>query len=142
MKKAGEILLRFLFLKGGKALYATYTFYQDTYNGALSEEEFLRLAPKAVYALDALTLDRAKNHADTQPVQLAFCACVDALKELEEAPAGVKSEKNDVLSITYSDASMQAKGREQRLCEAVKPYLRATGLLFRGIRGKKHAWFY
>ncbi len=115
-------------------MYATYTFYQNTYHGALSEEEFLKYGPKADYELDALTLDRAKDYTDRQQVQLAFCACVDALKELEDAPQGVKSEKNDGLSVTYGDQSPSMQSKSIRIYDAVNPYLRGTGLLFRGIR--------
>ena len=123
-------------------MYATYTFYQNTYNGALSEGEFLKYGPKAVYELDALTLDRAKNHADMQQVQLAFCACVDALKELTDSPQGVKSEKNDVLSVTYSEQSPSMQCKYKRLYDTISPYLRGTGLLFRGIRRQCHARVY
>lgn len=107
---------------------AGYTFYVETFGGALSEEQFNSLIPKACAVVDALTFGRCVNLPDVvaDKVKSAECAVVD---EMNATSGGVvASASNDGYSETYAIT----RTAEQRLKDAAALYLAATGLMFCG----------
>lgn len=56
-------------------MYATYTFYTETYLGsALTEQEFARAATRADAFINYYTMGKAKDYPDTDNA-LAMCCC-------------------------------------------------------------------
>ena len=128
-------------------MYATYEFYKETYGGAVSEGDFLRLGLKATAFLDYYTMGKAKNNSDMESVRLAFCALVDKYSEIEAmslaaqksvseaASVGKKSESVGSYSVTYQTSDeLKAIERnlKEELAEICRMYLAGTNLLYRG----------
>ena len=134
-------------------VYADYTYYSGTYLGAVSEEDFPRLAVRASSFLDYYTRNRAKDNADLDAVKMCCCALVDkysvieaaqalAAKNLAKAAAGdveVKSETVGGYSRTLATGGESAlsalnvtEGAKQLLAATCGEYLAHTGLLYRG----------
>lgn len=134
-------------------IYADYSYYAGTYMGAVSEEEFPRLAVRASSFLDYFTQNRAKDNADLDAVKMCCCALVDkyyvieaanalATKRLMDAAvtdAEVKSETVGSYSRTLSSGSESAlaalntgDGAKKLLADTCREYLAHTGLLYRG----------
>lgn len=109
-------------------VYADYAFYTGTYKGQLAAADFDRVSVTAGAALEQLTMGRSAAHADDEIVQLAFCAVCDATAQNERGE--LASQSVGSWSKTYKTTD---KSAEQRLYDAVFPYLSATGLLYRGI---------
>ena len=118
-------------------VYADYTYYSGTYMGAVSEEDFPRLAVRASSFLDYYTQNRAKDNA----------AQALAAKNLAKAAAGdaeVKSETVGGYSRTLATGGESAlsalnatDGAKKLLAATCAEYLSHTGLLYRG-RGCGH----
>lgn len=134
-------------------VYADYTYYSGTYMGAVSEEDFPRLAVRASSFLEYYTRNRAKDHADLEAVKMCCCALVDkyavieaaqalAMKNLANAAsndAEVKSETVGSYSRTLATGGESALsalnatgGAKKLLAETCMEYLAHTGLLYRG----------
>lgn len=131
--------------------YADYDYYRDTYMGAVSEEDFKRLAVRASSYLDYYTMGKAAAAADTDPVKMCCCALVDKYAIIENAqalaaesisaagPSEVKSETVGGYSRTLATGGESASAALSTLQEAKKAlpdvcveYLAYTGLLYRG----------
>ena len=134
--------------------YADYTYYHGTYMGAVSEEDFQRLAVRASSFLDYYTRNKAKEYVGLQELQMACCALVDKYKVIEAAndlaaknlAASLSADGNELKSETvggYSrtfasggDSALSAlntsAGARKLLAETAAQYLANTGLLYRG----------
>lgn len=134
-------------------VYADYTYYSGAYMGAVSEEDFPRLAVRASSFLDYYTCNRAADNAALDAVKMCCCALVDkyavieaaqalAMKNLANAAANdaeVKSETVGNYSRTLSTGGESALsainatgGAKKLLAETCMEYLAHTGLLYRG----------
>ena len=134
--------------------YADYIYYHGTYMGAVSEEDFQRLAVRASSFLDYYTRNKAKEYVGLQELQMACCALVDKYKVIEAAndlaannlAASLSADGNELKSETvggYSrtfasggDSALSAlntsAGARKLLAETAAQYLANTGLLYRG----------
>lgn len=133
--------------------YADFEYYSGTYMGAVSENDFPRLAVRASSFLDYYTRNKAKDHADLDAVKMCCCALVDkyavieaaqtlAVKNLANAAendAEVKSETVGSCSRTLATGGESAlsalsatDGAKKLLAETCMEYLAHTGLLYRG----------
>ena len=134
--------------------YADYTYYHGTYIGAVSEEDFQRLAVRASSFLDYYTRNKAKEYVGLEELQLACCALGDKYKVIEAAndlaaknlAASLSADGNELKSETvggYSrtfaaggDSALSAlntsAGARKLLAETAAQYLVNTGLLYRG----------
>ena len=133
--------------------YADYTYYAGTYMGAVSAEDFPRLAVWASSFLDYYTQNRAKDNAELDAVKMCCCALVDkyavieaaqalAMKNLANAAANdaeVKSETVGSYSRTLATGGEAAAaalnatdGAKKLLAATCNEYLNHTGLLYRG----------
>lgn len=134
-------------------VYADYTYYSGTYMGAVSEEDFPRLAVRASSFLDYYTRNKAADNATLDAVKMCCCALVDkyavieaaqalAQKNLANAAVGdaeVKSETVGGYSRTLATGGESAlsalnatDGAKKLLAETCREYLAHTGLLYRG----------
>lgn len=110
-----------------------YSFYQDSYHGALSEEQFLRVRVPALAYLARVTGGRCDRAPEEQLAQLllAGCSLCDAFYTLTRG-GGLLSEENDALRVSYA-AGRDAREEQRRLYAAVRDHLAGTGLLYRGV---------
>ena len=133
--------------------YADFEYYSGTYMGAVSGNDFPRLAVRASSFLDYFTQNRAKDNVDLDAVKMCCCALVDkyavieaaqalAIKDLVSASvnaAEVKSETVGDYSRTLATGGESAvsalnatDGARKLLAETCMEYLAHTGLLYRG----------
>lgn len=133
--------------------YADFEYYSGTYMGAVSKNDFPRLAVRASSFLDYYTRNRAQDNADLDAVKMCCCALVDkyavieaaqtlAQKNLANATAGnaeIKSETVGGYSRTLATGGESALsalnatgGAKKLLAETCREYLAHTGLLYRG----------
>ena len=133
--------------------YADYAYYSGTYMGAVSENDFPRLAVRASSYIDYYTQNRAKDNAELDAVKMCCCALVDkyavidaahalATKALTKAAASsaeAKSETVGAFSRTLATGGESAvsalnvtDSAKQLLAETCADYLAHTGLLYRG----------
>ena len=107
-------------------------FYQEDYGGDLLPLCHRRLyLQKAAGMVDSMThrmQELRKEHEEA--LKFASCSAADALWEYDRKD-GVTRETNGDLTVTY--ASGDPLSLEQRLRQAVWPYLNGTGLLYRGV---------
>ena len=116
-------------------MYADYAFYTGTYNGALTETEFLRFGIRATAEINRITSRRAKDAKDEvlELVKFAECAVIDELSYQSLGGSGdVTSESNDGISRSYA-TGVVAKSSRQRIDAAAYTWLCDTNLLFVGI---------
>lgn len=116
-------------------MYADYTFYTGTYNGALTETEFLRYGVRATAEINRITSQRAKKATgeELELVKLAECAVIDELSFQSLGGSGdVTSESNDGISRSYA-TGIVSKSSRQRIDAAAFTWLSDTNLLFVGI---------
>lgn len=115
-------------------VYADFTYYKDTYKGAMPEADFNRLSRQASAYLDGVTFGRAEDAPEKLQTKIkdACCAIADAYL-LNEQGGGIASESNDGVTVNYVAGVSKAKTDGQRLYEAVLLYLGATGLLYGGV---------
>ena len=74
-------------------IYSDYAYYTTDYGGtAVSEADFNRLAAKASAFIDKATVDRAKNHTDSDKLKCCCCDLVDTLASCDENGATQQSE--------------------------------------------------
>lgn len=131
--------------------YADYTYYAGTYMGAVSAEDFPRLAVRASSFLDYYTQNRAKDNAELDAVKMCCCALVDQYALLDAAQKAAtkslanagdpetKSESVGSYSRTLTTGGEAAKSvldavstSKQMLANLCNEYLAHTGLLYRG----------
>ena len=133
--------------------YADFEYYSGTYMGAVSEEDFPRLAVRPSSFLDYYTRNKAADNANLDAVKMCCCALVDkyavieaaqalAQKNLANAAVGdaeVKSEAVGGYSRTLATGGESALsalnatgGAKKLLAETCMEYLAHTGLLYRG----------
>lgn len=109
--------------------YSDYTFYLNEYKGALAEDVYTRLLPRATAEIDRMTFSRARNASGDEltAVKFAECAVVEELNYQGAHGAGdVTSESNDGISRSY--AAGVVKTARQRINAAADTYLTNTGL--------------
>lgn len=130
--------------------YADYAYYQEIFlGGAISEEDFPRLALRASEKVDLLTEFRARAYYEKkkEPIANAVCAVAEILQQLEHENAligGGSSRNNTILTeitgkhhiqyaapINTSSPEGQAV-MHQAVADAAIPHLYPTGLLYRG----------
>ena len=111
----------------------SFIFYQETYHGALTEEDFNRQIYHAAALVDDLTMGRASGDVTEEEllrINLALCAVIDAKAENAEL-GGVSSMENDGVSVSYGVQYVQDGSRRER--DAAVLYLAQTNLLYRGV---------
>lgn len=112
--------------------YADYTYYTDTYKGAMSEEEFNRLSRQASAYLDSITFNRTALTTHSTAIQSkikdACCAVTDILYKKEQ---GGELTSQSVGSWSRQFAS-SGKTIDQQQYEAAAMYLEMTGLMYQG----------
>lgn len=116
-------------------MYADYAFYQETYNGALTEAEFMRLEVRATAEINRITSQKAKTAQgeDLELVKFAECAVIDELNYQSFGGHGdVVSESNDGISRSYA-TGVVSKSSRQRIDAAAYTWLGDTNLLFVGV---------
>lgn len=138
-------------------VYADYTYYSGTYMGAVSEEDFPRLAVRASSFLDYYTRNRAADNAELDAVKMCCCALVDKYAVIEAAQAlAQKNLANAAANAAANDAEVKSEtvgsysrtlatggesafsalnatdGAKKLLAETCMEYLAHTGLLYRG----------
>lgn len=116
-------------------MYADFTFYQETYNGALTESEFMRLEVRATAEINRITSQKAKTAQgeDLELVKFAECAVIDELNYQSFGGHGdIVSESNDGISRSYA-TGVVSKSSRQRIDAAAYTWLSDTNLLFVGI---------
>jgi hypothetical protein len=116
-------------------MYGNYSFYTDTYNGRLTEEEYNRFCVRASAEIDRMTLQKAKNATgeEMELVKFAECAVIDELSFQSVGGSGdVTSESNDGISRSYATGAV-SKSSRQRIDAAAYTFLCNTNLLFCGI---------
>lgn len=114
-------------------MYADYNFYKETYHGAASEAEHIRLVVRATAYVDRMTFGKAKTAtgADLEAVKMAECAIVDELANQEQGGI-VTSETNDGISRSYATGAV-VRSATQRIYAAAEVFLCNTGLCFAGV---------
>lgn len=133
--------------------YADYTYYSGNYMGAVSENDFQRLAVRASSYIDYYTRNRAKDNAELEAVKMCCCALVDkyaviesaqalAMKNLANAAANDAEAKSETVGgfsrtlATGGESAAAALGAtdnaRKMLSETCTEYLAHTGLLYRG----------
>jgi hypothetical protein len=116
-------------------MYSDFSFYKDTYNGALTETEYTRFSVRAMAEIDRITSNKAKTATseDIELVKLAECAVIDELSYQSLGGSGdVTSESNDGISRSYA-TGVVSKSSRQRIDAAAFTFLNNTNLLFCGI---------
>ena len=115
-------------------IYADYSYYKDKFHGKLvPEESFERNALQASQYIDNVTFGRIGSDV-TDAVKNACCALAEIYYSGTVSPraaSGVTSEKVGDHSVSYA-AAENASTQQKRLRSAVKLWLGATGLLYRG----------
>lgn len=121
-------------------MYASYEYYITVWAGIeIPAQDFTRLANKVGRQIDYLTTNRV-NLLPTVPAEVknAVCAAVEELYQLQQSvknnPAGIKSESNDGVSVTYQDSSINNIIKQEQIImnRAIRQDLADTGLLYRG----------
>lgn len=121
-------------------MYATYTFYTDTYLGsALTEQEFARASKRASSFIDYYTIGKAKDYPDDDNA-LAMCCCalaeqyqiIENAKVQSMSGGEVKSQTVGAWSKTYASGVETAEAARKTLEDIAMDYLAWTGLLYRG----------
>lgn len=112
-------------------MYSDYAFYSGTYNGILTEAEYIRLCVRAAAEIDRMTLNRAKTATGEvlEAVKLAECAVIDELSTQAMGGSGdITSESNDGISRSYA-TGVVSKSSRQRIDAAAYTWLCNTNLL-------------
>ena len=133
--------------------YADFEYYSGIFMGAVSEEDFPRLAVRASSFLDYYTRNKAADNATLDAVKMCCCALVDKYAVIEAAQA--LAQKN-LASAAVNDAEIKSEtvggyfrtlatggesalsalnatdGAKKLLAETCREYLAHTGLLYRG----------
>lgn len=114
-------------------MYASYTFYAETYLGRLAHEEYNSLVGRASAVIDRLTFGRATSAtgAALTAVKMAECAVVDELHTIAEG-GDITSESNDGVSRSYASGGAP-RSKEQRIAEAARLWLDGANLTFAGV---------
>lgn len=111
-------------------VYADFTYYKDTYKGAMPEADFNRLSRQASAYLDGATFGNIKDKwLEDERVKDACCAVVDALYRQEQG-GEVASESTGSWSRSYITSGKTA---EQNIASIARSYLGNTGLLYGGV---------
>ena len=116
-------------------MYADYAFYTGTYNGALTETEFMRFGVRAMAEINRITSQRAKTATgeDLELVKLAECSVIDELSCQAFGGSGdITSESNDGISRSYATGAV-SKSSRQRIDAAAFTWIGDTNLVFVGI---------
>lgn len=118
-------------------VYATYSYYKDTYHGsALSESEFNYYAKRASANVDQYTFGRLTSMRSSDipdAVRDATCAAAEELSSFDKTDGGrIASENNDGYAVSYRDTS-GADYQNAELYDVIELFLANTGLLYRGF---------
>lgn len=118
-------------------VYATYSYYTDTYHGsALSESEFNYYAKRASANVDQYTFGRLTSMRSSDipdAVRDATCAAAEKLSSFDKTDGGrIASENNDGYAVSYRDTS-GADYQNAELYDVIELFLANTGLLYRGF---------
>lgn len=107
-----------------------FTYYKNTFGGAMPEADFNRLSRQASAYLDSATFGNAKDEwLDDERVKDACCAIADVLYNQEQG-GEVSSESTGSWSRSYVTSGKTA---EQAVSAIVQAYLGNTGLLYGGV---------
>ncbi|HZW02879.1 MAG TPA: hypothetical protein VFF68_03060 [Anaerolineaceae bacterium] len=121
------------------AVYATYSFYTETYQGtAIAQTDFDRLAARASILIDTVCFGQAAAvvaaAADAETIAKignATCEIAEALHRDETEGGEIQSERVGNHSVTY--VTGQARALIARAREEAKPWLWDTGLMYGGL---------
>ncbi len=105
-----------------------YSYYQESYGGALPEETFCQLAVRASFYVDRLAGGRAAKQKELDAVKMAVCAVVEAMQKQSEG--GIVASES-VGSWSRSFATGNARSAERLLYDAAMLYLADSGLVAR-----------
>lgn len=131
-----------------RPIYADYTFYKETYHGAMPESEYPRFSLLASYKLENMTAGRVLKCYPGPPddaaeaISMAACLIADRLKCWEEnGGKEVVSESVGRVSVSYKELW---RDPEARLRSEVRPFLQGifvggVSLLYRGTEGRQRA---
>lgn len=118
-------------------VYATYSFYTDTYGGMAAEIDFNRSAYKASRFIDKITFGRAAAVSDQDTSDLLACAVCEMADQLIAETAAavdgktVKSVSNDGYSVSFVTEADGAAGLpSQKLYSIAENYLPTELLSF------------
>lgn len=108
-------------------MYVTFDYYTNEYKGStIKSDEFEHLELKSRAVIDSLTFGNIKVVDNN--IKNCVCEIMEATK-LESERAGIKSESNGALSVTYLDnhiVNTLAK-------PIITKWLSNTDLLYRGL---------
>lgn len=115
-------------------IYVDYQYYRDEFRGKLiPEPDFDHAAMLATQYINNVTFGRIGSGV-TDAVKNACCAVAEVYYSGSVSPraaSGVTSEKVGNYSVSYA-AAENSGTQQKRLKSAVKLWLGATGLLYRG----------
>lgn len=131
--------------------YTDYNFYNDTYKGSMSKNDFDRLVIRASAEVRKNIFDRDIKDCINE-AQMATCSVADILLKIEQIEGRISklisSDKTDKvisshqvadLSISYAnttsikDLESQITNQKSKIVEEIRLYLQDTGLLYRGV---------
>lgn len=113
--------------------YVNYEFYSNSYHGTMAEDDFNREVVRASAYIGMITMNRITDSVlrrFSDEIKLATCAACEVYYAAEKG-GEIASESVGSWSRTYSNTGTTT---QQKLQDAVEPYLIMTGLLFRGAR--------
>jgi len=114
--------------------YADYTYYIDTYKGAvLDTASFDLYALKATQKIKLYTLDRINVDNISEEVKMCCCELAELMyKHDREDSNGITSEKVGEHSVSYVSPEAKEKLLNLSVKSIIYNWLAMTGLLYRG----------
>lgn len=120
--------------------YADWDFYNRTWHGGMTAQEFERWSARASLEIDRATQDRAASAPESMRRALALCCCelAEAMLRQDEAAAAtgdgaVAGESVDGYSVTYR-TGFQDSVAAVRLDICRKYLCRPVNLLYTGVQ--------
>lgn len=118
-------------------MYVDYSYYRDTYGGALPSDGFAKKEMAAAAIVDFYTFDRIKKADDK--VKSCVCELIDFNEEQDtlerEGSKAIVSETVSKHKIEYAKTaeSERSMTREDKQKAIVRKWLLHTGLMYRGV---------
>ena len=121
-----------------------YQYYTDTFGGTMLETDFKRHYAAASALMTAMCIGRvseAQDEITTDLCMMAVCEASEHMYRVSQSAGGtegggVVAETNDGVSVTYA-SSHDNRTDEQKISGIFRKYLAATGLLYRGVGGRR-----
>ena len=115
--------------------YADYTFYKDTYKGAvLDTASFDLYANKATAIIKLHTFGRVIETNIPDEVKMCCCELAESIYSHEKTKTGngIASEKVGDYSVSYTSTTESEALNRSKQTEIINNWLLMTGLLYRG----------